>query len=202
MNRSSTHNSQNTSQNPPVKMNREVDHPLYDVEKIRSQAESSLQEGAVTENYALDIQQACQFLNEALATEIVCVLRYRHHQIIAKGINYIDIADEFREHAENEERHMLMLAERINQLGGNPDFNPATVLQRAVSDYGSGKDLVSLIREDLVAERIVIDVYRKMIEWFGLADPTTRRILEKILADEEEHANELADLLAATPRSH
>jgi bacterioferritin len=200
MNRSPSENPPSTSTQKSLAPKASRD--LYDARELKQQAEKSLEDGAVTENYALDVQQACQLLNEALATEIVCVLRYRHHQIIARGINYLDIADEFREHAENEEKHMLMLAERINQLGGDPDFNPATIMQRSVAEYGTGRDLVSLIRENLVSERIVIDVYRKMIEWFGLADPTTRRVLEKILGDEEEHANELAELLAATPSSH
>ncbi|MBO9666005.1 MAG: ferritin-like domain-containing protein [Bdellovibrio sp.] len=170
---------------------------LYNVDQIRRQASKSLLEGALTENYPLDVEKACALLNEALATEILCVLRYRHHQVIAKGISSSDIAKEFAEHAANEEEHMIMIAERINQLGGDPDMNPATVASRAVTEYGHGKDLVTLIREDLVAERIVIDVYRKLVGWFGLEDPTTRRMLEKILKDEEEHANELADLLVA-----
>lgn len=201
MNRDSSHDT-STSIVTTRKDVKKSQNALYDVEELKNQAERSLEDGAVTENYALDVREACQLLNNALATEIVCVLRYRHHQIIAKGINYLDIADEFKEHAENEEKHMLLLAERVNQLGGDPDFNPATILQRSVSEYGEGRDLVSLIREDLVAERVVIDVYRKMIEWFGLSDPTTRRILEKILGDEEEHASDLADLLASIPTSH
>ncbi|MES2216980.1 MAG: ferritin-like domain-containing protein [Pseudomonadota bacterium] len=168
----------------------------YDVEEIKKEAKRSLQEGAVTEDYSLDIKQACLMLNEALATEILCVLRYRHHQIVAKSIDFPQVAAEFKEHAEEEEKHMLMIAERINQLGGNPDFNPATILARSATDYGKGESLVDMIKEDLIAERIVISVYRKMIEWFGNDDPTTRRMLEQILEDEEDHADELADLLA------
>lgn len=168
---------------------------FYDVEKIREQAKQSIDEGAVTKDYPLDIEQACQLLNEALATEILCVLRYRHHEIIAKGINSIQVADEFKEHAEEEERHMLMIAERIDQLGGNPDFNPATILTRSATEYGTSTSLEGMIKEDLIAERIVISVYRKMITWFGEADPTTRRMLEDILEDEEEHADDLAALL-------
>jgi bacterioferritin len=168
----------------------------YNVEEIKKEAARSLEEGAVTQDYTLDIKQACLMLNEALATEILCVLRYRHHQIIAKSIDFPQVAAEFKEHAEEEEQHMLMIAERINQLGGDPDFNPATLVERAATDYGKGKDLVEMIKEDLIAERIVISVYRKMIEWFGDADPTTRRMLEEILEDEEDHADELADLLA------
>lgn len=175
-------------------------HSPYDIDQIRSQARRSIQGGAVTSNYPLDVEEACRLLNEALATEIVCVMRYRHHQIIAKGINFIDISAEFAEHAESETKHMMMLAERINQLGGDPELNPDTVMERSVCDYGAqmGDDLIGMIEDDLVAERIVIDVYRKLIQWFGSDDPTTRRLLEKILEDEEEHANDLADLLADT----
>ena len=181
------------------------ENELYDIDQIKAQARRSIEEGAVTENYPLDLKEACRLLNGALATEIVCVLRYRHHQIVAKGINFLDISKEFAEHAESEEEHMLMLAERINQLGGDPDFNPATIMERTVSEYGvaNGDDLFEMIKDDLVAERVVIDVYRKLIQWFGIQDPTTRRLLEKILADEEEHADELADLLASQPvRGH
>lgn len=170
-------------------------HP-YNLDIIKKNAHTALNKGAVTQDYTLDLKQACQLLNAALATEVMCILRYRHHQIIAKGIDRIQVATEFEEHAREEEQHMLILAERINQLGGNPDFNPATVAQRTATEYGQGTDLIDLIREDLIAERIVISVYRSMIQWFGAEDPTTRRILEVILEQEEEHANDLADLLA------
>lgn len=168
---------------------------FYDLGKIRTAASQSILEGAVTKDYPLDLAQAHQLLNNALATEIMCVMRYRHHQIIAKGIDRPQIAAEFKEHADDEQRHMMMIAERINQLGGNPDFNPATVAQRTATEYGSGKDLSKLIEEDLVAERIAIMVYRELIKWFGAADPTTRRMLEDILKDEEDHADDLSDLL-------
>lgn len=170
----------------------------YDVREIKNQAQLSIQMGAVTENYPLNINEACRLLNEALATEMICAMRYRHHQIMVRGINFIEISEEFMEHAEQEEEHMIMIAERISQLGGNPDLNPATVTERSVCDYTvrGGDDLMGMIKDDLIAERIVIDVYRKMIKWFGNDDPTTRRMLEKILEDEEEHANDLADLLA------
>lgn len=173
-----------------------------DIQKVRSEAQKSIADGAVTQDYPLDVEQACKLLNDALATEILCVLRYRHHQIIAKGIDRIQVSAEFEEHALEEERHMLMIAERINQLGGNPDFNPATIMQRTATEYGSGTTLVEMIKEDLIAERVAIMVYRQMIEWFGAADPTTRRMLEEILADEEEHANDLADLLASNQSHH
>ncbi len=176
-------------------MKNQKDHFKIDMEEIRKQAKNSLEDGAVTKDYPLDITEACRLLNDALATEILCVLRYRHHQIIARGIDYIQVADEFREHAEEEERHMMMVAERISQLGGDPDFNPTSVSKRSVTEYGVGQTLTEMIKEDLIAERIVISVYRKMIEWFD-ADTTTRIMLEEILKDEEEHANDLADLLA------
>jgi bacterioferritin len=175
-------------------MNSKNDAP-YNINDIRKAANLSLQDGAVTKDYPLDLNQACKLLNEALATEILCVLRYRHHQIIAKGINSIQVAAEFEEHALQEEQHMLMIAERINLLGGNPDFNPATIMQRSATEFGTGTNLQAMIKEDLVAERIAIMVYRKLIDWFGQADPTTRRMLEIILEQEEEHANDLSDLL-------
>lgn len=183
----------------------EAEGVLFDVEQVRKDAQRSVERGAVTEDYGLDPKHACELLNQALAAEILCVLRYRHHQIVAKGIDFPQVAAEFAEHAASEEEHMLMIAERIDQLGGDPDLDPAGVVGRAITQYGdpSGdRSLPSLIRDDLVAERIVIEVYRKMIGWFGTADPTTRRMLEKILEDEEEHARDLADLLASVdPRA-
>lgn len=167
----------------------------FDLLSIRNQAKQSLDDGAVTQDYPLDLEKACRLLNDALATEILCVLRYRHHQIIAKGIDCIQVAAEFEEHALEEEQHMLMLAERIDQLGGQPDFNPSTILQRSATEFGTGTDIPSMIKEDLIAERIAIMVYRKLIDWFGTDDPTTRRMLEVILAEEEEHADDLANLM-------
>lgn len=168
-----------------------------DIEEVKRQAEKSIDDGAVTVDYPLNIKEACHLLNEALATEIMCVLRYRHHQIIAKGMDNPQVADEFKEHAEQEQNHMMRIAERIDQLGGNPDFNPATIEKRTATDYGSGTTLKEMIKEDLIAERIAIMVYRKMIDWFGPHDPTTRRMLEEILEEEEDHANDLADLLSS-----
>jgi bacterioferritin len=169
---------------------------LYNINKVKKQAKESIKDGALTKDYSLDVNEACHLLNIALATEIMCVLRYRHHQIIAKGIDSIQVAAEFKEHAEEEEQHMLMIAERISQLGGNPDFHPTTISHNTITEYGSGKDLTALITEDLIAERTVIAHYRNLINWFGMRDPTTRRMLEYILEDEEDHANELADLLS------
>lgn len=173
---------------------------LFNIEEIRRHAMTAINNGAITGDYPLDIEKACQILNEALATEILCVLRYRHHAVIAKGINFPQVAAEFREHAANEDEHVWALAERIDQLGGNPEMSPARVAALSATEYGTATDLTEMIREDLVAERVVIEVYRQMIEWFGHNDPTTRRLLEKILADEEEHANELADLLVTASR--
>ncbi|MDP3704581.1 MAG: ferritin-like domain-containing protein [Legionellaceae bacterium] len=168
---------------------------VYNLDKIKKLAKQSISNGSVTQDYGLDIEEACGYLNEALATEIMCVLRYRHHQIIAKGIDGPQVAAEFLEHALDEERHMMLIAERINQLGGNPDFNPATVDERTATEYGKGRDLLKLIEEDLIAERIAIMTYRKLIDWFGTKDSTTRRMLEEILKDEEDHADDLSDLL-------
>lgn len=168
----------------------------YSLEEIRKLAKESLDKGAVTKDYPLDLKKAYKLLNAALATEIMCVMRYRHHQIIAKGIDRPQVAAEFKEHGDDEERHMMMVAERINQLGGNPDFNPGTVLDRTATEYGTGSDLLELVKEDLIAERIAIMVYRELIEWFGTGDPTTRRMLEHILKDEEDHADDLSELLA------
>ena len=170
-------------------------NPPYNIEEIKQQAEQFLDQGAITQDYPLDLNEAYKLLNDALGTEIMCVMRYRHHQIIAKGIDRPQIAAEFKEHGDDEQRHMMMIAERINQLGGDPDFNPLTVGQRTTTEYGSGKDLLKLVEEDLIAERIAIMVYRELIAWFGSADPTTRRMLEEILKDEEDHADDLADLL-------
>lgn len=167
----------------------------YSLDEIKKQAKKSIDQGAVTQDYPLDLNQAYKLLNAALATEIMCVMRYRHHQIIAKGIDRPQVAAEFKEHADDEQKHMMMIAERINQLGGNPDFNPGTVSQRTATEYGTGNDLLKLIEEDLIAERIAIMVYRELIEWFGSGDPTTRRMLEGILKDEEDHADDLSDLL-------
>lgn len=167
----------------------------YNLTEIRKMAKESIDKGAVTQDYPLDIEQACKHLNAALATEIMCVMRYRHHQIIAKGVDRPQVAAEFEEHADDEQRHMMMIAERINQLGGNPDFNPGTVLQRTATEYGTGTNLLKLVEEDLIAERIAIMIYRELITWFGTSDPTTRRMLEEILKDEEDHADDLSDLL-------
>jgi bacterioferritin len=173
-------------------------HFARDVEDIRRRAVNKMEEGAVTESYKGDVNKTIEILNEALATEIVCVLRYMHHYFMATGVHAKGVADEFKEHADAEREHADMLAERIQQLGGKPDFNPKSLLERSVSQYIEGETLAEMIREDLIAERIVIEVYQEMIRYFGNDDPTTRVILEKLLKDEEEHASDLADLLYIT----
>jgi bacterioferritin len=175
---------------------------LFDVDQVRRDAQQSILKGPVTADYPLDLKKTYELMNQALAAEILCVLRYRHHQVIAKGIDFPQVAAQFAEHADDEQRHMMAIAERIDQLGGDPDFNPATVKARSSTEYGTSDVLSRMIEEDLVSERIVIEIYRRIIKWFGADDPTTRRMFEKILADEEDHANDLSDLLAAVdPRS-
>src|ERR1051326_6565782 len=173
-------------------------HFVRDVEEIRKRAINKMEEGAVTESYKGDVNKTIEILNEALATEIVCVLRYLHHYFMATGVHAKAVADEFKEHADDEREHADMVAERIQQLGGKPDFNPRSLLERSVSQYIEGETLADMIREDLIAERIVIEVYQEMIRYFGNNDPTTRVILEQLLKDEEEHASDLADLLYIT----
>src|SRR4051812_38076135 len=170
-------------------------HFVKDVEEIRQRAIQKIEDGAVTSTSGLDKEQAVEILNEALATEIVCVLRYMHHYFMATGVHGKAAADEFKEHADAEREHADHIAERIQQLGGKPDFNPRSLLERSVAQYVEGENLADMIREDLIAERIVIDVYREMIKYFGDKDPTTRIMIEHILEDEEEHASDLADLL-------
>jgi bacterioferritin len=168
---------------------------LTDVGTLRRQAREHLAEGAVTAGYGADRNAVLKLLNDALATEIVCVLRYRRHHFMAKGIHAKGIADEFLVHATEELGHADLLAERIVQLGGEPDFSPASLVTRSHAEYVAGDSLLGMITEDLVAERIAIDSYRGFIQYLGRNDPTTRRMLETILAVEEEHADELADLL-------
>ena len=180
----------------------QVNGHLYDVDQVRREAKESMLKGAVTADYPLDLQRTYQLMNEALAAEILCVLRYRHHQIVAKGIDFPQVAAQFAEHADDEQRHMMAIAERIDELGGDPDFNPSTVTTRSATEYGTSDILSKMIEEDLVAERVVIEIYRRLVQFFGNGDPTSRRMFEKILEDEEEHANDLSDLLAAVdPRS-
>ncbi|HXO64229.1 MAG TPA: ferritin-like domain-containing protein [Steroidobacteraceae bacterium] len=168
---------------------------LADLEGIRQRARAQLAAGAITDNYQGDVQQAVTLLNHAVATEIVCVLRYKYHAVVATGISSEAVKEEFTQHAKEEEEHLDMLCERINQLGGNPNMNPEGLLSRAASQYVEGKNLVDMIKENLVAERVAIETYRDMVRYFGDKDPTTRTMLERILAQEEEHANDMHDLL-------
>jgi bacterioferritin len=168
---------------------------VKDVEEIRQRAIQKIEDGAVTSTYGLDKDKVVSILNEALATEIVCVLRYQHHYFMATGVHGKAAADEFKEHADQEREHADRLAERIQQLGGKPDFNPRSLMERSVSHYVEGETLADMIREDLIAERMVIDVYREMIKFFGDGDSTTRILIEDIMKDEEEHASDLSDLL-------
>ena len=151
--------------------------------------------GPVTSDYRGDVGQAVDILNQALATELVCVLRYKRHYYMSRGIYKDAVAAEFLEHATQEQEHADTIAERITQLGGEPDFNPDGLASRSHSEYREGESMVDMIKENLVAERVAIESYREMIRFFGEGDPTTRRMIEQILAVEEEHANDMVDLL-------
>jgi bacterioferritin len=168
---------------------------IKDVEEIRQRAMRKLEDGAVTSGYQLDKEQSVAILNEALASEIVCVLRYQHHYFMASGVHGRSVAQTFKAHSDEEREHMEEIAERIQQLGGKPDFNPGTLVQHSVSQYIEGESLGQMIREDLIAERVVIDVYQRFIEHFGAKDTTTRTMFEHIKAEEEQHADELSELL-------
>lgn len=166
-----------------------------DIEAIRQRARQHIENGAVTEAYRGDRETVIKVLNEALATELVCVLRYKRHHYAATGIHAQAVADEFLEHAKEEQEHADMIAERITQLGGEPDFNPETLAKRSHSEYVEGNNLSDMIREDLIAERIAIESYSEIIRYLGANDPTSRRVMEEILAKEEEHAEDLKTLI-------
>jgi bacterioferritin len=168
---------------------------LTDIKTIRKRARQHIEQGAVTEGYRADRATVIKLLNEALATEIVCVLRYKRHFYMASGINADAVAQEFLQHANEEQAHADEIAARIVQLGGEPNFSPDGLLTRSHAEYVEGRNLIEMIKEDLVAERIAIDSYREMITYLGTNDSTTRRMLEGILAMEEEHADDLAGLL-------
>jgi bacterioferritin len=170
-------------------------HFVRDIQEIRERAVHKMEDGAVTESYKGDVNKTIEILNEALATEIVCVLRYMHHYFMATGVHAKSVADEFKEHADDEREHADSLAERIQQLGGKPNFDPRGLLERSVSQYIEGETLAEMIREDLIAERMVIEVYQQMVRYFGDNDPTTRVLVEELLKKEEEHASDLSDLL-------
>jgi bacterioferritin len=169
---------------------------LSDIATLRERARKHIEDGAVTQNYDADRQTVLKLLNEALATELVCVLRYRRHHFMAKGIHAESVSAEFKVHADEEQAHADRIAARIVQLGGEPDFSPDSLSARSHSQYVEASSLLEMIKENLVAERIAIESYREMVQYLGDRDPTTRRMLEEILAVEEEHADELADMLA------
>lgn len=169
-----------------------------DLENIKRRAREHMAEGAVTASYGADPKAVVKVLNDALATEIVCNLRYRNNYFVAQGIHADAVASELKEHAAQEQDHADRLAERITQLGGEPDMNPATLLARSHADYTTSQSLHALLRENLVAERIAVATYSEMVRWLGDRDPTTRRLVEEILAQEEEHADDLSSLLTNT----
>jgi len=168
---------------------------LSDVKTLREQARKHIDKGAVTQSYGGDVQKAIEILQSVLATEIVCVLRYTQHAIVATGLSSEGVKSEFQEHAREEHGHAMEVAERINQLGGTPDFNPQTLTARSAAEYQTSDDLVEMIRENLIAERIAVEHYRELVRYFGDNDPATRLMIEGILSKEEEHASDMLDLL-------
>ena len=170
---------------------------LTDVQTLRDRARQHLETGAVTDTYRGDVNKTIEILQNVLATEIVCVLRYTMHAVTASGISSEGVKSEFAQHAKEEQEHMMWVAERINQLGGRPNFNPEGLTTRSASQYVEGDNLIDMIKENLIAERIAVDHYRELIRYFGDDDPATRLLLQRILAVEEEHANDMHDLLVA-----
>ena len=170
------------------------DH-LSDIETLRRNARAHIDRGPITEAYGADSERVIAVLNEVLATELVCALRYKRHYFMASGLSSSSVASEFQQHAAEEESHADRIAARIVQLRGEPDFNPATLEKRSHAEYVTGNDLVDMIREDLVAERIAIASYQEIVRWLGETDTTTRRLIEDVLAVEEEHADDLLTLL-------
>ena len=170
---------------------------ITDVKHLRAKARASIDQGAITPAYQANVKQTIEILQAVLATEIVCVLRYTMNAIAATGISSEGVKAEFEQHAKEEQGHMRMVAERINQLGGSPNFNPEGLATRAASQYVAGANLVEMIKENLIAERIACEHYRELIRFFADKDPTTRVMMEGILVNEEEHANDMHDLLVA-----
>jgi bacterioferritin len=170
---------------------------LTDVLDLRKRARKEIEKGPVTQNYAGDLERAIAILQTVLATEIVCVLRYTSHAIAAVGIDSESVRQEFQAHADEEREHMMLVAERIDQLGGKPNFDPDGLSMRSASEYGSAEHLIDMIKENLIAERVAAEHYRELVRYFGNDDPTTRVLMERILANEEEHANDMHDLLVA-----
>jgi bacterioferritin len=170
---------------------------VTDVKQLRAQARKNIEEGALTPAYQGDVKQTIDILQTVLATEIVCVLRYTMNAVAANGISSESVKEEFHEHAKEEAEHMRLVAERINQLGGKPNFNPEGLASRSASEYIEGANLVEMIKENLIAERIACAHYQELIRFFADKDPTTRVMMEGILTNEEEHANDMHDLLVA-----
>ena len=168
---------------------------LTDVNEIRRRARKNIEKGAVTAGYKADVKRVVAVLNEVLATELVCVLRYKRHYFTASGINAQGVADEFLQHANEEQGHAVSVAARIVQLDGSPNFNPEGLATRSHSQYDEKASLVDMIREDLIAERIAIETYSEIVRWLGNDDPTTRQLIESILKVEEEHADDMKTLL-------
>jgi bacterioferritin len=168
---------------------------LSDVKTLREQARKHIEKGAVTDSYGGDVKKTIDILQSVLATEIVCVLRYTQHAIVATGLSSEGVKSEFAEHAREEHGHAMEVAERINQLGGTPDFNPTTLTARSAAEYQTSDDLVEMIRENLIAERIAVEHYRELVRYFADHDPATRTMIEGILSKEEEHASDMLDLL-------
>lgn len=183
--------------NKNTKMKKNEQPFLTDVQELRARARKSIEKGAVTPAYEGDVQQTIDILQTVLATEIVCVLRYTMNAVAASGLSSQSVKEEFDEHAKEEQGHMRAVAERINQLGGTPNFNPEGLASRSASQYSEADTLVEMIKENLIAERIACEHYRELIRFFGDKDPTTRVMMEGILTNEEEHANDMHDLLVA-----
>jgi bacterioferritin len=171
-----------------------------DIETIKKRARADMEDGAITKARRQNAGRVVKVLQSVLATEIVCTLRYRNNHYVAEGLGATDIAEEFAEHADEEQGHLEMVAERIDRLGGVPDYNPRTLMERSHADYVQKETLEELVRENLVAERVAVDSYTQIVQWLGNDDPITKRMMEKILAQEEEHADELVNLLERVRR--
>ena len=183
----------------PAEVRRPASDFVRDVESLRTEARRNLGQGAVTAAYGADLDRVLRMLQQALATEVVCTLRYRQHHYAARGMNAEPVAAEFLQHSQEELDHAGRIAARISQLGGTPDFDPATLTERSHSEYAEATSLHDMVVENLVAERIAVAAYTQIIEWLGAGDPTTRRMFEEILAVEEEHAEDLVSLLDSVP---
>jgi|SRR6202167_5838270 len=187
-----------TDERSPSAKNKGNGQPfLTDVKTLRERARKNIGDGAVTASYGGDVKKTIEILQAVLATELVCVLRYTMHAVAATGISSEGVKAEFAQHAKEEQDHAMQVAERINQLGGKPDFNPQGLASRSASEYGTAENLVDMIKENLIAERIAVEHYQELVRYFGDNDPGTRLMIARILVVEEEHANDMHDLLVA-----